>query len=113
MLRVERHLHGPRVYVLGRRVHEWHLGLAVLAGAALAAPWHRASAAVAAFVAAWLVAKDWRDIRPSTRDTSAWRLGIHRAASSLRDARGLDGLPVLASGVALLMGGGNMVWAVW
>ena len=37
MLKVERHRLGPRVYVLGRRIHEWHLGLAVLAGDAVAA----------------------------------------------------------------------------
>ena len=37
MLKVERHRLGLRVYVFGLRIHEWHLGLAVLAGGAVAA----------------------------------------------------------------------------
>ena len=30
MLRLERHPFGPRVYLLRRRIHEYHLGLAIL-----------------------------------------------------------------------------------
>jgi hypothetical protein len=30
VLRIDRHRLGPRVYVLGTRVHEWHLGVALL-----------------------------------------------------------------------------------
>ncbi len=33
MIRLRRHALGPRCYVLGRRLHEWHVGLAVLLGA--------------------------------------------------------------------------------
>ena len=35
VLRIDRHRLGPRVYVLGTRVHEWHLGAALLLGLAL------------------------------------------------------------------------------
>jgi hypothetical protein len=35
---VERHALGPRAYVLGRRAHECHLGLALAAAAALCLP---------------------------------------------------------------------------
>ena len=31
MLRLDRNPLGPRVFAFGRRIHEWHLGLAVLA----------------------------------------------------------------------------------
>jgi hypothetical protein len=33
VLKLERHPLGPRVYVLGWRIHEWHLGLLVAATA--------------------------------------------------------------------------------
>src|SRR5436190_1681452 len=95
MLRLERHRQGPRVYVLGRRVHEWQLGLAALAVAAPVGIWRAAAGAACAAFGSWLVVKDWRDIHPRKRDSSAWRLGIHRAASSLRAARRSDGLPLL------------------
>jgi lysyl-tRNA synthetase, class II len=108
MLRVESHLHGPRVYVLGRRIHEWHLGIAVLVVVCVTAlRWPEAVAG--AGVGVWLVVKDWRDVRPATRDTSAWRLGVHRRATSLRVARRLDGLPTLAAGIALATGLMNLV----
>src|SRR5437588_7168982 len=98
MLRLEQHRHGPRVYVLGRRIHEWHLGLAVLAVACVASVrWPGALAGAAAGL--WLVVKDWRDVSPATRDTSAWRLGVHRRATTLRACRRLDGLPTLAAGI--------------
>src|SRR5437870_2614006 len=32
MIRLHRHRLGPRVYVLGRRIHEWHLGAVLVAG---------------------------------------------------------------------------------
>ena len=32
VLRIDRHRLGPRVYLLGARVHEWHLGVALLLG---------------------------------------------------------------------------------
>ena len=37
MLRLERHRLGPRVFVFGCRIHEWHLGVLVIAGAVAAA----------------------------------------------------------------------------
>ena len=76
---MEAHELGPRCYVFGLRVHECHLGLALLPVAALlwdAAGW--AAGAVALFLAAWLVVKDWRDLFPATRDTAAWSIGPHR-----------------------------------
>ena len=82
MLRLERHALGPRVYVLRRRIHEYHLGLAILLVLAVSAAldWlHFDLAAVLAAVAGvWLVAKDWRDLIPSQRDTASWRVGLHR-----------------------------------
>jgi hypothetical protein len=80
LVALERHPLGPRLHVVGRRVHECHVGL-VLAGAAVAcvlgsAPERPAGAL--GLVAAWLVVKDWRDLHPATRDTAAWSLGLHR-----------------------------------
>ena len=55
--------------VLGRRVHEWHLGVAVLgvlAGGRVTGWWNASSATVLlALAGAWLVAKDWRDVSPA------------------------------------------------
>jgi hypothetical protein len=82
VLRVERHSLGPRVYVLGLRVHECAFGLFVLAvfAAGFAAEmWgvtHRTEAAAA--VGTWLVVKDWRDLFRSKRNTAAWSLLPHR-----------------------------------
>ncbi|MEA2385524.1 MAG: lysyl-tRNA synthetase, class [Solirubrobacteraceae bacterium] len=88
----ERHALGPRVHVLGRRVHECHVGL-VLAGAALLclmAGGAEALATTLGTVSAWLLVKDWRDLHPTTRDTAAWSFGLHRRpdappAPSVRD----------------------------
>ena len=84
MVRVERHELGPRVYVLGQRIHEVALGLAVL-GLLLAMGmtdhWEltrRFDAAIA--VGAWLVIKDWRDLFPSKRNTASWSLLPHRVS---------------------------------
>lgn len=82
MLRVERHKLGPRVYVLGQRIHEVAVGLGILALlVALGATDHweltkRFDAATA--LGAWLVVKDWRDLFPSKRNTAAWSLLPHR-----------------------------------
>ena len=70
MLRLERHALGPRVYVLRRRIHEYHLGLAILLVLAVGAALDRLRLDLAAVLAAvggvWLVAKDWRDLfRPN------------------------------------------------
>ena len=82
MLRIDRHRLGPRVYVLGTRVHEWHLGAALLLGLAVGALFDRVDDGFVTTVAAiaaglWLVAKDWRDLFPAHRDSAAWRLGLH------------------------------------
>jgi lysyl-tRNA synthetase class 2 len=98
------------VYVLGRRVHEWHLGcaflLAVAIGMALRPDYDSVGAALAALAGLWLVAKDWRDVFGSGRDTSAWRVGLHARPSPLRAIHRGDPLPKLAglaSAVAALV----------
>ena len=87
MFRVEQHRLGPRYFVLGRRIHEYQLGLAILAANVLLfvselvglSPFSGASA----LVGGWLVIKDWRDLFPSTRDTYAHRrFKIHRRPES-------------------------------
>ncbi len=73
MIRVGRHLHGPRLYVVGVRLHEWHLGIGLLALVLigwLGDLWPFASwTLLAAIGAGYMVAKDWRDLVPSKRDT--------------------------------------------
>jgi len=87
VLRLERHRLGPRVYVLGRRVHEWQLGSGV--GAAALTVWLAGSldgtaAAALGATAAWLVLKDWRDLFPSKRNTASWSLLPHRVPRDRR-----------------------------
>ena len=82
MLRLERHRLGPRVYLLGLRIHEFALGflvLGVLLAGGLAETWEvtRRVEGVVAF-GSWLVLKDWRDLVPSKRNTAAWSLLPHR-----------------------------------
>lgn len=82
---VERHPLGPRVFVLGFRIHEVTLGLALLAGVAVACgvdvvELGRRSEALSGF-GAWLVVKDWRDLVPSQRNTARWSLLPHRPPS--------------------------------
>ena len=66
MLRIDRHPLGPRVYVLGTRVHEWQLGaallLALLAGGLTDRLDLSLATGLATFAGVWLVAKDWRDL---------------------------------------------------
>jgi hypothetical protein len=87
---LQRHPQGPRVFVLGRRIHECALGLAVLAS--LLGSWLSTLVALslpfagAGLFGAWLLAKDWRDLFPSKRDTACWSVGIHRLAAA-RPAR--------------------------
>ena len=88
MLRLERHRLGPRVYLIGLRIHEFALGFAVLAVllvGGLAETWEltRLVGAVTAF-GAWLVLKDWRDLVPSKRNTAAWGLLPHRVPRGTR-----------------------------
>jgi hypothetical protein len=82
VLRLERHELGPRVYVLGQRIHECALGLVVLAvllAFGLTDHWEltkRFDSAVG--IGSWLVIKDWRDLFPSKRNTASWSLLPHR-----------------------------------
>jgi lysyl-tRNA synthetase class 2 len=116
VLRIDRHRLGPRVYVLGARVHEWHLGAALLFGLLASALADRldlsVASGIAAFAGLWLVAKDWRDLVPSQRDTAEWRLGLHGRTAPLRVARRGDPLPRLAALGALLAGLVNLASAV-
>lgn len=84
MFKVERHRLGPRCYVLGQRVHEYQLGLAMLAanGLLLVSELVGVSRATeaSALLGGWLVLKDWRDLFPGKRDLAAHRrFGIHRS----------------------------------
>jgi hypothetical protein len=82
MLRLERHELGPRVYLFGQRIHEFALGFAVLGvllACGLTDHWEIGKRFdAAAFLGSWLVAKDWRDLFPSKRNTAAWSLLPHR-----------------------------------
>ncbi|MGN6257349.1 MAG: phosphatidylglycerol lysyltransferase domain-containing protein [Solirubrobacterales bacterium] len=91
LLRIERHRLGPRLYVLGQRVHECHAGIA-LAGACLLtlfAEWPVPRLPVLGLLLAglWMFWKDWRDLFPQLRDQAAWSAGLHRPPAPLR-ARG-------------------------
>jgi len=82
VLRLERHRLGPRVYVLGLRIHEFALGfgvLGILLVGGVAEWWglHVRELATGGF-GGWLVAKDWRDLFPSKRNTGRWSLLPHR-----------------------------------
>jgi hypothetical protein len=82
VLRVERHQLGPRLYLLGLRIHEVAVGLGMLALLlvfGVTDHWEltkRFDAACA--FGAWLVIKDWRDLFPATRNTASWSLLPHR-----------------------------------
>ncbi len=113
MVRLERHPSGPRLRVLGCRIHEYHLGLALAAAAAIVgALGHDRLAIGFAATAAWLVAKDWRDLFPRLRDTACWRLGIHRVPAPLRERRRFERLPALAAATALAVGAVNLASAL-
>src|SRR5207248_11366160 len=115
MLRFERHQLGPRVYLFGQRIHEWHLGLLVIASALVVAAFEWIGlvlAVVIAIVGGWLVAKDWPDLSGRTRDTSGWRLGIHRRPLPLRPTRFLDDVPALVALVTAAVGVVDLVSAV-
>jgi lysyl-tRNA synthetase class 2 len=115
MLRLERHPFGPRVYFLRRRIHEYHLGLAVLLGLAVGAFFGLDDLGLATGLAAvagvWLVAKDWRDLVPSKRDSASWQMGLHRRVAPLRVLRRTESLPALAALAALVAGIVNLVSA--
>ena len=116
IVRIERNPRGPRLFVLGQRIHECHAGLTLLfvllAGQLLHGWPASAWLGLAAAAAVWLVVKDWRDLVPSLRDTGAWRLGVHGRFAPLRALRYADGLPMLAGAVAFAIGVVNLVSAL-
>src|SRR6476620_9138602 len=91
LLRVEHHALGPRVYVIGARIHECHLGCGVLLllldidlGGGLSGG---LAAVVLGSLGSLLIAKYWRDRLCAQADTGACRLGFDRPLSDLRPAR--------------------------
>jgi lysyl-tRNA synthetase class 2 len=104
------------VYVLGARIHEWHLGATLLLGLGLAAAFRdldpNLATGAAIFVGVWLVAKDWHDLVPSRRDTAHWRLGLHVRAAPLRAVHRAAPLPKLAAVAAVAAGLVNLASAV-
>jgi lysyl-tRNA synthetase, class II len=103
-VRIERHPLGPRIYFLGVRWHEWHLGALILTvlvvGVALGFVHDAIPTFLAAAAGVWLVAKDWRDISRHRRDTAAWRLGLHRPPLPLRRLSRAEPLPLVVAIVA-------------
>jgi lysyl-tRNA synthetase class 2 len=117
IIQLERNPRGPRLYVLGRRIHECHLGLALLAADLVgwaARLWSLSlwSGAVVA-IAVWMIAKDWRDVVPSRlRDTGTWHVGLHGRFAPLRALRYADGLPTFAGAVTFAIGIVNLLSAL-
>jgi lysyl-tRNA synthetase class 2 len=106
VIRLVRHPLGPRLLILGRRIHEWHAGVVLLlAGLGASAldvtfPWHMRAGTIA--IGFWLVAKDWRDMTPGGRDTAAWSMWLHPRANPLRAHRRAAWVaPVLGTLVAV------------
>ena len=105
---IEHHWLGPRVYFLGRRWHDWHLGGLVLVVLGLLVVTgvlrDRFVVVMVALIAVWLITKDWRDLTAKRRDTAAWRLGLHRIPHPLRTFRRADPLPLLTAIAAAVIG---------
>jgi lysyl-tRNA synthetase class 2 len=115
LIRVEQHELGPRVYVFGQRVHEFALGLGILAllAAALTLDLVPLSDGIEALalLGAWFVIKDWRDLIPRLRNTSLHsRLAIHRPPGSLRPRR--PGLPTAVAVATLIVAAVNAASAL-
>lgn len=115
--RIERHRLGPRVYLFGRRVHEWHLGVAMVSAYLVGIGLHAIAATstgalVFCAAACWLVIKDWRDLVPAFRDTASWQLGLHRRHLELRPRGRSDSVPGLAALALIAIGVANLVWAL-
>src|SRR5947208_5431159 len=113
---IEKHGLGPRVFFLGRRWHDWHLGGLILVALGLAVVTgvmrDRFVAGVTVLVAVWLIAKDWRDLTTKRRDTAAWRLGLHRIPPPLRIFRRSDPLPALTAIAAAVIAFADLISAV-
>ncbi|MBI2684298.1 MAG: DUF2156 domain-containing protein [Actinobacteria bacterium] len=75
--------------MLGRRVHEFHVGFLLLAIAAIARAvgWIGSGQVLYALLltGAWMIVKDWRDMTTRWRDTGSWSLWIHRHVPPLRE----------------------------
>src|SRR4029450_10117112 len=116
VLRIDRHRLGPRVYVLGARVHEWHLGVALLVALALGGLAHRVdddlTTVAAAVAGVWLVAKDWGALFPAPPPTAPRRPRLPVPAQPLQAVRRSDPLPRLAALTAALAGLVNLGSAV-
>lgn len=105
LVEVEKHELGPRLFVGGARVHEWHAGVALVALALVVDPLRESLAGwTLALIGAWLFIKDWNDLFPSRRDTAAWGVAPHRRPQPLRATRRADWLPALAGWFAALVG---------
>lgn len=119
MIRIDRHEKGPRLYVAGRRLHECHAGIVLLALAVLMRLIHldglRAPTGVVAGIAAlgaWMTIKDARDFVPRWRDTASWSMGIHRREFALRPTRRASWAPGAIGAIVALAGIANIVVAV-
>ena len=116
LVRVERHALGPRLHVLGARVHEAVAGIALLGVALvlsvthLGLPVHLTGAAWVA--GTWMLAKDWRDLVPRWRNTASWSLGLHRPHAPLRAARRAMWLPGATAALVGLAGLGQLLRAM-
>ncbi|MGB7587751.1 MAG: phosphatidylglycerol lysyltransferase domain-containing protein [Solirubrobacterales bacterium] len=108
MFRVDRHELGPRLYVLGHRLHECHAGIGLAGAAALAliAGWPLPTplTLVSLAVGLWLLWKDWRDLFPRLRDTRAWSAGVHRVPMPFRNRGRAYWLAPLAGACTVAMG---------
>jgi len=116
VIRVERHRQGARLFVLGFRLHEVYLGLGIVAATVLGATlglWRYTFLTGGALsLGAYMAVKDARDLLPRTRDTGAWRLGLHRRFAPLGAMRSADGLPAFAGWVAFAIGIVNLASAL-
>ncbi|MEZ5079843.1 MAG: phosphatidylglycerol lysyltransferase domain-containing protein [Thermoleophilia bacterium] len=121
LVTLQRHPLGPRLYLLGRRIHEYMVGLALMliaVGATIGdrgLPSHGGS--VLAVGGGWLFVKDWNDLVPSRRDTTCWTWTIHRRPAA-RGTGGGAAVPWLMSlaagltGLVLLLGAFVPGWTV-
>jgi lysyl-tRNA synthetase, class II len=116
IVRVDRHPLGARLYLLGERIHEWHLGAAILLvlgiGAAADQVEPKLPTILGALAGIWLVGKDWNDLVPSRCDSAAWSLGLHRRPYPLRKLRRADPLPTLAAAGAAAVAAVNLASAL-